>query len=184
MNYKQENFTSSAYQRCHTVTITNPHAQANTGPGGAVPSPMAFFQEEQVVDLPDGKVILTHVGTCSKAFNPTEEFNIIDPRTGELTGTKMSHGALYAVLYSLYIQTAKERDETVIAAVAADAAQKVEYQRQEAEQAAAVEQQEVSRAMAMQEAAALETELQNKHIADAKERDKREAEALAKTLAE
>lgn len=38
---------------------------------------------------------------------------MLNPETGEPTGATVTHGELYAILYSLYMQTALERDVAI-----------------------------------------------------------------------
>lgn len=112
MNYRESNITGSTWVRCRAVTITNPHESQLVPPGPLTPgvSPTAYFQEEQVVTLPNNEAILRDIGACQKAFNPGATIPLLDPATGQPTGTTVTHGELYAILYSLYIQTATERD--------------------------------------------------------------------------
>lgn len=112
MNYRESNITGSTWVRCRAVTITNPHESQLVAPGplSTGVQPTAYFQEEQVVTLPNNQVILRDLGSCQKAFSPSAVIPLLDPTTGLPTGTTVTHGELYAILYSLYIQTATERD--------------------------------------------------------------------------
>ncbi len=65
--------------------------------------------EEDVISIGDS-TIKTSVGTISKVFSPLEEITILNPTTGDPTGTTTTHEELYTILYSLYMQTALERD--------------------------------------------------------------------------
>jgi hypothetical protein len=99
-NYKESNVSGVSWQRCHIVTIQN---QLEL-------SKKIDFQEEQVIDI-NGKIYHEWVAGCSKDYDANASFPIIDPTTGLETGQTMSHQDLYLALYSLYIQTATERDE-------------------------------------------------------------------------
>lgn len=98
-NYNESTVTGTSWQRCHTVTIRNPL-------GGA---PKIEFAEERVIAL-DGEDMQTWVEGCSKSFSPTGQFPLLDPETNLPTGLTMTHADLYMALYSLYMQTAAERD--------------------------------------------------------------------------
>ena len=105
-NYKQSNIVGTSWVRCRAVTINNPYPDPNS----AESTPKAWFQEQQVVQLPEDKVILNDIGHCLKVFNPETEITLLDPETGAPTGATVTHGYLYQILYSLYLQTALERD--------------------------------------------------------------------------
>jgi len=98
-DYKESAVAGSTWQRCHTVTVSNQAGQV----------PFITFQEERVIAL-DGEDIHKFVDGCSKDFNPTDSFPLLDQTTNLPTGANMTHAELYAVLYSLYMQTALERD--------------------------------------------------------------------------
>ena len=111
-NYKETDLAGVSWIRCRTVTIVNPMV-GTIDIGTKQPSvPTAYFQEEKVISI-DGSKTLVDIGSCQKKFNPSEVINIRNPDTGELTGNTSSHGDLYKVLYSLYLQTALERDEAI-----------------------------------------------------------------------
>lgn len=98
-NYNESQVAGTAWQRCHTVTVSNPL-------GGV---PKIEFAEERVIAL-EGDDIHQWVAGCSKQFSPTGVFLLLDPTTNAATGTTMTHTQLYIALYSLYMQTAAERD--------------------------------------------------------------------------
>lgn len=101
-NYNQSDVTGVVWQRCHTVQISNQLNQDKS----------IFFQEEKVYNL-DGDDMKKYVDGCGKVFNPTDSFPVLDISTGADTGKTMTHLELYQAIYSLYMQTAKERDEGV-----------------------------------------------------------------------
>lgn len=101
MNYKESTLTGTSWTRCRCVTITNPLA-------GTTP-PTAYFQEERVVEIDGGNTTMD-ASSCSKPFDPASVITMLNPITGLPTGTTTTHGELYAILYSLYMQTAIERD--------------------------------------------------------------------------
>lgn len=98
-NYNESTVTGTSWQRCHTVTIRNPL-------GGA---PKIEFAEERVIAM-EGEDMRTWVAGCEKEFSASGVFPLLDPQTNQPTGQSMTHEALYQALYSLYMQTAAERD--------------------------------------------------------------------------
>jgi hypothetical protein len=111
MNYKETNLSGVSWMRCRAVTIHNPlpgmgevdfKAQNYVGP-------VAYFQEEKVISI-DGAQTVADAGACRKVFNPAEAIPMLDPETGEPTGATVTQGELYVILFSLYMQTALERD--------------------------------------------------------------------------
>jgi len=101
-NYKESNISGVEWQRCHTVTIQNQLESLKK----------IEFQEEQVIDI-SGKIYHEWVSGCSAVFDATASFNILDPQTNAETGQTMTHEDLYVALYSLYMQTANQRDQGV-----------------------------------------------------------------------
>ena len=99
-NYKESNISGVEWQRCHTVTIQNQLASVKK----------IDFQEEKVIDI-NGKIYHEWIAGCSKDYDSSASFPIVDPTTGVETGQTMTHQELYAALYSLYMQTATERDQ-------------------------------------------------------------------------
>lgn len=100
MNYKQTTLSGTSWTRCRCVTINNPL----TGD-----APIAYFQEEKVISI-DGAQTTVDAGSCRKAFDPAATIPMLDPATGVATGATVTHAELYAILFSLYMQTAVERD--------------------------------------------------------------------------
>ena len=100
---------TTSWVRCRAITITNPLPGQVAGHVPEVPT--AYFTEEKVLNL-DGANVQLPAGSCSKPFNPTDTITLLDPATGEPTGETVTHAALYGILFSLYMQTAVERDTT------------------------------------------------------------------------
>lgn len=98
-DYKESTVAGTSWQRCHTVKINNPYDE----------QPFIEFLEEKVITL-EGQSIKQWIGQCEKPFVPTDTFPLLDPVTNTPTGGTMTHGEFYAILYSLYMQTAQERD--------------------------------------------------------------------------
>ena len=108
-NYKETDLAGVSWVRCKNITITNP-LDGTMQLGGLVPLvPTAYFQEEKVISI-DGVQNTLDVGSCFKKFNPVEPITLVNPETGGPIGTTVSHEELYVILYSLYLQTAQERD--------------------------------------------------------------------------
>lgn len=98
-NYNEQTGTGESWQRCYAVRIDNPLDA----------TPVIFFNEELVVKV--GTNIINKPNTvCSKIFNATETFELLNLDTNQPTGQTMTHQELYQALYSLYIKTATERD--------------------------------------------------------------------------
>lgn len=98
-NYKESDVTGVVWQRCHTVQISNQLNQEKS----------IFFQEEKVYNL-DGDDMKKYVDGCGKLFQSGQSFPILNIQDGSETGKTMTHDELYQALYSLYVQTATERD--------------------------------------------------------------------------
>ena len=98
-DYKAQEITGTAWQRCYKVTVLN---NRNS-------TPTITFDEQKVYLMPDREVVL-NVDSCSATFDPEGEIDVLNPETGESTGLKMTQAQLYAAVYSLYIATATARD--------------------------------------------------------------------------
>ena len=115
MNYQQTTVSGTSWVRCKSITISNPlagHEEVRPITGETI-GPAAVFTEEKVITL-DGADIRTDFGSCAKAFDPATLITLLNPDTGLPTGATVSHGELYVILYSLYIQTAAERDAAIL----------------------------------------------------------------------
>jgi hypothetical protein len=105
MDYKQSSVTGESWQRCLHIEINNP--------SGATPS--IRFDEERRIALADGTSIGTPAGSIQKDFtDPTAVFQLLDPATGNPVGSVISHGEVYAILWSLYMSLAVTRDATTL----------------------------------------------------------------------
>ena len=101
-NYNQTDVSGTEYQRCFSVVINNVLGQI----------PEIIFKEEKVLNLSTGQMSIG-CGYCSKQFDATNEFPIIDVETDNPTGELITDQKLYQILYSLYVKTAKERDSSL-----------------------------------------------------------------------
>lgn len=101
-SYRQESTTATKWRRGSGVRVYNPLNAA----------PSIHFTEEDVVQIGTSTVIseAPNDGMMVRAFSPTGEIPMRNPETGELTGSTVSHQMLYAILYSLYMETALARD--------------------------------------------------------------------------
>ena len=99
-NYKETSVTGSEYVRCKEIVIRNPL--------NSVPS--IQYIEEQATILGADKVITQPLGMVSETFDPATVIELRDPQTNELTGATITHGEMYQMLYSAYIQVALQRD--------------------------------------------------------------------------
>jgi hypothetical protein len=102
-DYKEAGLTGTQWQRCKTVVINNPLV----GKKGVT------FEEERVIAL-DGQSLRQPVGGCSKPFGVDGSFPLLDPNDNMPLGQSMTHTELYVALYSLYMQTALERDAAAV----------------------------------------------------------------------
>jgi hypothetical protein len=104
-DYKSDKITGK--QRAKIVTIENQLGS----------NPKCIFDEEIVVDI-DGSIIQRDVGILIVNFAADKPFDLISPSDGSVIGS-MTHGELYAVLYSLYINAAAERDAALAVPIGA-----------------------------------------------------------------
>lgn len=100
-NYQESNVSGTAWTRCRLASIINPLGQ----------TPAVVFAEEKIISMGDGTVVARELGTCQKDFSAATSFPLLDPGTGAPTGATATHQDVYALLFSLYMQTAMERDE-------------------------------------------------------------------------
>jgi hypothetical protein len=98
MNYKEETITGTSWIRCNRVELLN---QLNG-------IKQIFFQEEKVVNVGDTP-ITSHSGACTTSYDPNAVIPLLDAN-GQDTGSTFTHDTLYAMLYSLYMRTATQRD--------------------------------------------------------------------------
>ena len=99
-DYKQSDVVGTQWNRAYRVLIQNPL--------GGIPS--VAFSEELAINL-GSNTITQPSRTLVAGFSPTGEIQLINPETGDLLNSTMSHSELYVALHSLYIQLAKERDD-------------------------------------------------------------------------
>lgn len=91
------------YQRAYRVVIENQYNK----------TPRCEFYEEMISDY--GKGVMTQkVGSLKIAFDPAKTYDLLDPDSGSVIG-QFTQGQLYAMLYSIYIKEANERDAVALA---------------------------------------------------------------------
>ncbi len=101
-NYKETTATGTQYVRCNHIAINNPLNEQS----------MVVFNEQTVLFLGDETIVRSADG-CQLLVEPAAEITVLDPATNLPTGEVVTHGRLYQLLYSAYIQTALERDAEV-----------------------------------------------------------------------
>lgn len=114
--FKQSNVEGVMWERCSRIMVTNPINDR----------PKISFGRQQAVTTNDQTVVVSRSGTsgasCSKYFNQGETFKLYNPETGEPTGDVMTHEQAYAILYSMYIDTATKADHLVAIGQASESA--------------------------------------------------------------
>lgn len=100
-DYHQSTVSGERWQRCNHIEINNPSGD----------TPSIRFDEETPIGLADGTSVGLPAGNITRAFNdPTAAIPLRDPTTGDAVGAKITHGEIYAILWSLYMALAAERD--------------------------------------------------------------------------
>ena len=113
-NYMQSKVAGKKWRRSLHGEFSNPFA------GGAW---IRYDWEDRIV-LEDGTTIGTPAGSTIRHFdNPAAELAICNPETGEPTGQSITHGGLYAILWSLAMESARLQDAEDQRAAEAAAAQ-------------------------------------------------------------
>jgi hypothetical protein len=105
-NYKEETINGTKYQRARSVEIYN-YLDS---------TPFINFQEETVFIMDGKKVITPVMATISVNFDENGTFPVLNPATGDSTGETATHQQLYALIYSLYIKAAVDRDNYTLSA--------------------------------------------------------------------
>ncbi len=93
-----------------TTTYVRPYHTISTGPLNGQNTITIF--EELVVVLPDASTQVAPMTTAEikhTVIDPNETFDVVNPITGEVTGT-MTFAQLKVQMYSLYLYLAAQRD--------------------------------------------------------------------------
>jgi hypothetical protein len=102
-DYRQSTLTGNKWRRCFEILIKNPYNG----------QPTVTFQEQDMADF-NNQILELGRDTVSINVSSEQEISILDPTTGLDTGQKITHGQLYAILYSAYINAALTRDQRII----------------------------------------------------------------------
>lgn len=92
------------------TTYVRPYQTISFGPLNAQNT--MTISEELITILPDASVTNVPLGTAelqATITDPSQSFNLVDPTTGDVTGTK-TFAQLKVELYSLYLYLASIRD--------------------------------------------------------------------------
>ncbi len=66
--------------------------------------------EDRII-LSDGTTIGTPAGSVTRQFvDPEETLPVLNPLTGKPIGKTVTHGEIYAILWSLFIESATKKD--------------------------------------------------------------------------
>lgn len=101
-DYNETTISGKSWQRCNEIRINNPRCG---------PPSVDFVEERVIVADSESRQAL---GVLTVAFDPARTFALRDPTTGEMTGSYMTYGEAYAVLYSAYINAALVRDADAV----------------------------------------------------------------------
>jgi hypothetical protein len=100
-DYRENTTAGTSWTRATAVNIYNPL--------GGIPS--VSFVSEKAIQLDGGQPItIPDSRYLGIAFEATGEFPLVNPITGELTGTTGSHMDLYVLFHSLFIHLATQAD--------------------------------------------------------------------------
>lgn len=101
MNYKETNEQGQVWTRCYRVEVSNPYNG----------TPSVNMMEETIISIA-GENITKPGRLLTMTFNPSETVELVNPLTGEPLGATITHQDLFVMLFSLWLKTAKERDES------------------------------------------------------------------------
>ena len=99
-NYQQADVTGASWVRANRIVIENPLDGV----------PNIQFAEEKAVLIGTDMLRSPFGAVTENLTNPATSFPILNPMTGEDTGTTATHGDIYVLLHSLYINLATKRD--------------------------------------------------------------------------
>lgn len=102
-DYKQTTITGDKWTRCYQIVFDNPRSPR---------TPYVTIKEQEVIALADGSYLPANAGNLRFDYNPANTVNYYDPVTLETTGQTFTEEQLYLMLFSLYIDKAKQRDLT------------------------------------------------------------------------
>lgn len=100
-NYNETPVVGSTWTRCSSIYISNTYGVTRN----------ITFGEQQLIVIENQPPLVVNTNTsCATQFDATANIEILDPETGDPTGQTVTQQELYNILYSLYIATAKARD--------------------------------------------------------------------------
>lgn len=100
VNYRESTGAATAWRRANSVTLSNPLNN--------IQAAYVAFGEEDVIQKGD-IVVTTPAGGVAVGFDPQGSFPLLNPTDNSVVGS-VTHQELYAILYSLYIKAAQDRD--------------------------------------------------------------------------
>ena len=101
-NYKESAIVGTSWTRASSVVIDNTY---NTTPSITFMEEEVFSVGSNFITKPKGSLPLLR----QQLVDPLETFPLLDPATDQPIG-EVSHGQIYAMIYSLYQHLAKARD--------------------------------------------------------------------------
>jgi hypothetical protein len=100
-NYLASVIAGDSWQRSVRVIIDNQYEVV----------PQIHFMEEKIFII-DGEKVIKPLGSILETLSdPTTEFPLVNPQTGEALGVNSSYQEVYVILHSLYMFLALKRDE-------------------------------------------------------------------------
>lgn len=102
--YKETTITGDSYIRANQITVQN----------GLNSAPSIVFTEEKVMNVGDEQIVMP-VSNCQDSMtaeNMAEEFNLINPQTGDVLGTS-TYQEFAVMLNSLYFHVTGKRDAVI-----------------------------------------------------------------------
>jgi len=105
--YNETAVVGESWIRSNKIVCSNDYGQP----------PTIYYQEEELFNFSDGKVVKSLYTTMSPAMetftpnNANTHFDIINPETDSPTGETATYQALYVLVHSLYFHLVKKRDE-------------------------------------------------------------------------
>lgn len=102
IKYDRSDVAGEEWLRARRVIFENP----------AEGSLSVRFAEERAVALANGNIMTEQLGIleASRSEDQLDEaFELLDPATGEGSGSFMTYEQLYGALYSLYLKTSQEK---------------------------------------------------------------------------
>lgn len=103
-DYKQNSIVGEQWHRFSHIVINNPRNAA----------PSVICVEQAVIALEAGEVV-RDVGNLNFPFDPSAEFDILDPATNLPTGATATGAQVYALVYGYVMDQAAKRDAAALA---------------------------------------------------------------------